>query len=851
MQLDVVSGDGCDEKIVSAEIIGVDDASVNGTLIKKEVFEGAGESVAMDVGKFGERDSGAFSENVNDERESSGLDVENLETGVLNDELIKVEGGFNDDGAVKKVLNQYAVDQVNPVKENLNSSAKKLSPKPVNDDKCDKEENVEKNVDNSLCEVNDRSTESKTTVAISEKEKCGVHDNEVGSSGDKGVSLVVDFDSCVTDDENKGKKKGRFCASDLVWGKVKSHPWWPAQIFERGDASDKARKYVKSKGYLVCYFGDQTFAWNDEAKLKPFAPNFSQMVKQTHMEAFRHAVNCALDETSRRVEFGLSCHCIVDDVYDQLKTQVVENAGILKESRIREGGDRFLTASSFEPVKFLDYVKDLAQRPFADFNRLEHVIARAQLAAFCRWKGVYRLAEFGLLIGYVNNEADAPIIAEKEKYEVVADTTSLSRSMEEDDTQPKKRKKMSSDSGPLIKKVKCLSNLKGKKGIRKKENKQTEGKVGSKSILSSSRRQKETNSFANDSRTMEHSPSGTSVHLSETKSSFRVGESILRVAGQLNQPSPILKHNVASQRNTIKDEGNTKQCGNHNSEHASLDVVLSELQLAAIEPLKEHTLLSNMVTFISDFRNSIVPDSELLQKLEEYGEEDKVGKPYEDKPSGSGPVEIAEGRFTSSKMTAKASASAIMTLSDVKASCTNKTINVLEQQTSVNNGEMALVEPEPSEAEGILSTSHEMDSTVSSPQQHDGSGDGASEEGQFDEDMQQEDSPTALTLKFTDLISIPTEGKLNKIFSHFGPLKESETEVLGKRSCARVVFKRRSDAEIAFSSSGKFEIFGPSLVCYQLNYAPSPRKSSSVEDKRRKKDETSVEGSSAGRSILK
>lgn len=113
-----------------------------------------------------------------------------------------------------------------------------------------------------------------------------------------------------------------------------------------------------------------------------------------------------------------------------------------------------------------------------------------------------------------------------------------------------------------------------------------------------------------------------------------------------------------------------------------------------------------------------------------------------------------------------------------------------------------------------------------------------SENGQCDEKMEhEEDSPTALTLKFTDLDSIPSEAKLNEIFSQFGSLKDSETQILTKKNCARVVFKRRVDADTAFSSSGKFELFGPSLVCYRLNDAPSPspRKSSSVEPKRRRK----------------
>lgn len=228
----------------------------------------------------------------------------------------------------------------------------------------------------------------------------------------------------------------------------------------------------------------------------------------------------------------------------------------------------------------------------------------------------------------------------------------------------------------------------------------------------------------------------------------------------------------------------------------------------------------------------------MMKKHEESGEEDTDGKSKEG-PSRSDSAEMIEdGCFSGSKSKAKASESTSSTFAVQDTFCMNKTVRVLEQQSSLSDVEMAVVESEPPDVDGISAITQEINSTVSSPQKQNGSEYGASEGGQSDEKIQQEDSPTAITLKFSDVDSIPTEGKLNNIFGHFGPLKESETEVLAKKICARVVFKRRSDAETAFSSSGKFEIFGPSLVCYRLNYTPSPRKSPSVEAKRRKKYKT-------------
>lgn len=81
--------------------------------------------------------------------------------------------------------------------------------------------------------------------------------------------------------------------------------------------------------------------------------------------------------------------------------------------------------------------------------------------------------------------------------------------------------------------------------------------------------------------------------------------------------------------------------------------------------------------------------------------------------------------------------------------------------------------------------------------------------------------PAELILNFPEVDSVPSEMILNKMFRRFGPLKESETEVDRVTSRARVVFKRCSDAEVAFSSAGMINIFGPTHVNYQLNYSPS------------------------------
>ncbi|KAM0019439.1 hypothetical protein Hdeb2414_s0025g00655881 [Helianthus debilis subsp. tardiflorus] len=84
----------------------------------------------------------------------------------------------------------------------------------------------------------------------------------------------------------------------------------------------------------------------------------------------------------------------------------------------------------------------------------------------------------------------------------------------------------------------------------------------------------------------------------------------------------------------------------------------------------------------------------------------------------------------------------------------------------------------------------------------------------------QQNLATEVLMKFADGSYFPSEIHINKMFRRFGPLMESETEVDRQSGWARVVFKKCSDAEIAHSSAGTFNIFGSISVHYELNYTP-------------------------------
>ncbi|KAL8508867.1 hypothetical protein ACS0TY_016175 [Phlomoides rotata] len=183
------------------------------------------------------------------------------------------------------------------------------------------------------------------------------------------------------------EKEGSYYVSDLVWGKVSCRPWWPGQIFSPLSSSGEAAMNLKNGSYLIAYFGDGTYTWLKESKLKPFGMHFSKMSKKSDSETFCHAVQCALNETARRFEFGLSCPCLPPEVRDRIKIQEIENAGVMEISSRRAGGHILSGAATFSPGDLLQSLDSLARHPRSKPDKLQFTIEKAQVLAYNRWKG--------------------------------------------------------------------------------------------------------------------------------------------------------------------------------------------------------------------------------------------------------------------------------------------------------------------------------------------------------------------------------------------------------------------------------------------------------------------------------
>lgn len=511
-------------------------------------------------------------------------------------------------------------------------------------------------------------------------------------------NLVVDLNpyrNLVEVDMNRKlvSSELNFCVSDLVWGKVRGHPWWPGQIFGPSAASEKAKKHFKKDSYLIAYFGDQTFAWNDGSKIKPFQMHFSQMEKQSNLENFHYAVDCALSEVSRRVEFGLSCPCMSGEVFTKLKTQLVTNAGIQKHARRRHGGDRFLNAVTFEPINLVNFVKLLAQSPLIESDRLDLAIARAQLSAFHHSKGYSQLPELIMNDELVENDMEILLMGEKGQYDYQIDRQKTDIGFSH------KRKDISREQMKPRKKQRSLSDLMSDKCLCSPSNKQ---------ILETE----------DDDRSVSHSPFRKRKAPDDDISGEYYQNSLNRKLMQL--------------------------------QYVSVDEMWSLLRLAATNP-SSGGHLSSMVDFFAEFKNFISPHK-------------------------SASLELCEDSYW-----------------------TDRIIQSLPGDQSFLENQNEREEGSPSSEPNIRSEPLKLEHF---------------------EESKEEICPAALILEFTNLDSVPSESNLNKIFGRFGPLIESQTELLKKSRRARVVFKRLRDAEIAFSSAGKYSIFGPSLFRYHLKVMP-------------------------------
>ncbi|XP_066362527.1 uncharacterized protein [Miscanthus floridulus] len=595
--------------------------------------------------------------------------------------------------------------------------------------------------------------------------------------------------------------KGGFQVTDLVWGKVKSHPWWPGEIFDPSDASELALKHQKKGSHLVAYFGDNTFAWCDESQLKPFVTNYSQMEKQSTSDAFVGSVNNALEELSRRILSGMSCSCLPEELADNGMSYTVDNAG-LKDGVTCSAVNRPEILNCFSPQNLLHYIKELALFPGQGGDLLELVIACSQLTSFYRSKGCPELASFQTGDAWVEDGDGLD----------GTDTLSTQNVMVEE---------------PVINEVRPTQEKPKRGRGRPRKQKPGDGQVvmekrsTSNQVNDTSYNEKQVGMDFDDYDNLQNKKKRNfdSFEDSEKSSaptgggSFKIGECIRRAASQLTGSSSIMKaqneptaYKIAAEGENGEFDISSDDAGDeltvekrakrrrlHRNHTADPKELLSQLCMVATEPMNGYSFSPMIISYFNDFRNYIVSTTteanivdkgtsrrgrkrkEVLSSPEVETTDHMQDSYWSGLSLHNHPINDLrkESPNTRPRRRRRSSRHAYVPLSELGDPVPKKQIQVMER-----------------------SIIH------------------------VDEKMVDELKPTALVLSFGRSAAIPSELDLVKMFSRYGPLKERETEVHKETKTVKVVFKKRADAERAFSVAGKYGTFGPSLRSYRLVNMP-------------------------------
>ncbi|XP_051130723.1 PWWP domain-containing protein 1-like [Andrographis paniculata] len=206
----------------------------------------------------------------------------------------------------------------------------------------------------------------KSTDLQSEKQE----QNDVRTATASHTSILSDYNSFLSAfdefaSEAKGEAVGHgYYIGDMVWGKVKSHPWWPGQIYNEALVSPSVRRSKHEGQILVAFFGDNSYGWFDPAELIPFEENFAEKSKQSASRALLSAVEDGVEEVTRRRSLGLACYCRNECNFQPSRVEgyfVVDlgdsESGVYSWSQINKARD------SFQPREMLSFVEQLALQP--------------------------------------------------------------------------------------------------------------------------------------------------------------------------------------------------------------------------------------------------------------------------------------------------------------------------------------------------------------------------------------------------------------------------------------------------------------------------------------------------------
>ncbi|KAF3337013.1 Serine/threonine-protein kinase ATM [Carex littledalei] len=611
------------------------------------------------------------------------------------------------------------------------------------------------------------------------------------------------YDRPVYSSPFQDETRNVFVPSDLVWGKVKNHPWWPGLIFDPSDASELALKHRNKNKFLVAYLFDNTFAWNEASVLKPFQSNFRRMVKQSSTDSFVSAVDSALAEVSRRVQHALSCGC-----YNGKESSSVvkfENVGI-QANTAGPSGDVLYIRRFFDPVKFLGYLCELGQNPHGGFSSLDLVVTKSQLTAFNQSRGCnFDLPEFCFSCPF-EEETLVPVTADRiytRKRKSIDGESSKISILKKDvpEEEGRKKKKLSEifnkeiSGRPLKSRKVCVGGPVEYDNLGKYKKKRldllgdldTKLRARRKYLRVGQCMQRAVNEIARTTPTSKTNGMTSRKRKRLSMIKDRVQKPLQREKGKVS--SDNLSRGKSGRKNKEVLQEREDDGGFFSLEdYASSSEMLSQLCLAALDPLKGYSFITMIDSFFTRFRGYVV-------------------NPLASKRNRRKSV---SGKLEDEVLNTHLSDTVVDDRDDEKLIALRQ-----KKQKSRKWGKEKIIK------DNSVISGDNPGEDMGNEHKQEGSLEIADTNGHGLITEIEETIPTALVLKFKETIPLPTKLELNGLFTRFGPVKEAETEVSELERNAWVVFKRHADAEVAFTNAGKLDAFGADLVSFQLSCAPT------------------------------
>ncbi|XP_061353298.1 PWWP domain-containing protein 3-like isoform X2 [Gastrolobium bilobum] len=291
--------------------------------------------------------------------------------------------GFGDGGVVEVVKSRVFETKVSVQRDFVGREA---------EDGCQGLADSEMNGVSSLLKMRESGRSLKLSYAGGKDKKSG--DDEDDDQYGKIVTIDVPIADTSENKDLEMEDLGEevydgFSVGDFVWGKIKSHPWWPGRIYDPSDASDFALKLRQKNRLLVAYFGDGTFAWCHPSQLKPFEENFEDMVMQSSSRAFVNAIQEAVTEVGRLLDLKMSSF-VAKKAGSEFTLPLANNSGIKEGVLVPENGIERLSDVLIDPAELLFRVKQIAEM-IGITSILELEILKARLSAFYKSRGGYKL----------------------------------------------------------------------------------------------------------------------------------------------------------------------------------------------------------------------------------------------------------------------------------------------------------------------------------------------------------------------------------------------------------------------------------------------------------------------------